>query len=286
MAKLSHAPITQADLIDFLDTESDFAFELRTLECLSDLGFRCSHGGSYDDPVTHKPRQFDIRASKGADDLIFSFALECKNLSGSYPLLVLCVPRTREESFLEILASFPPRGSEKYNNPLAPNSEVLRIQTPTFTYKEGDPVGKKMARVGRTADKEKALTSSDADIFEKWSQALASADDLGDEATEFGTKANSVVCTVILPVLVVPDNTLWSVIYRSDGSRLENPVPTNRCSVYVGQGYSVGEKLRSVYFMISHLEIVTQAGLKELSTSIFTDDHLRAGISIAANAKS
>jgi hypothetical protein len=279
MPKLLHAPVTQADLIEFLDTESDFAFELRTVECLSSLGFRCSHGGSYEDPVTHKTRQFDIRALKGNNTLRLSWAVECKNLSTSYPLLVMCVPRTQEESFVDVLKSFRPR-PEEYN-PFPPHCESVRIHKPRFTYTAGDPVGKSMARVGRATDKERSLTSSDADIFEKWSQALASADDLADDATEFGTKTKSKVHTFILPILVVPDNTLWSVIYKSDGSRMSDPAPTDRCSVYVGQDYRVGEQMRSVYFVISHVEVVTLTGLKDLCMSTFNEDNLQADISKA-----
>jgi hypothetical protein len=224
MPKLSSKPITKADLIEFLDTESDFAFELRTLERLTGLGFYCSHGGSYKDRVTNKARQFAIRATKASPTLILSLAVECKNLSLSYPLLVMCAPRHDYESFLDVITSYPPK--ERKLNPFPPNAESLRIHHPN-AYPQGTLVGKSTTRVERVQEKDGALTTSDADIFEKWSQALASAYDPADEATEFGTQWKCSVDTVILPVLVVPDNTLWSVSYRTDlrGSRVERGQP-------------------------------------------------------------
>jgi hypothetical protein len=52
MAKLKTDAITQADLIEFLNDQSDFAFELEMLHTLSGCGFSCQHSGTYDDPVS------------------------------------------------------------------------------------------------------------------------------------------------------------------------------------------------------------------------------------------
>jgi len=81
MVKLKEAPIIDTDLIDYLSTESDFAFELHVLNTLIAHGFTCEHGGSYDDPVTKKPREFDIRATKTLGHFHIRLAVECKNVS-------------------------------------------------------------------------------------------------------------------------------------------------------------------------------------------------------------
>ncbi len=60
MAKLKTDPITPADLVEFLNTTSDFGFEIKVMKVLAGLGFKLKHGGTYIDPVTEKPRQFDI----------------------------------------------------------------------------------------------------------------------------------------------------------------------------------------------------------------------------------
>ncbi len=43
------------ELLAYLDSASDFAFELSVLNLLSEKGCRCEHGGSYEDSVTRKP---------------------------------------------------------------------------------------------------------------------------------------------------------------------------------------------------------------------------------------
>src|SRR2546421_75527 len=112
MGKLKSRPIGSVELIEFLDSSSDFAFELTCFERLVKLGFRCQHGGSYVDRVTDKARQFDIRAEKESGSTLLpvriQYAVECKNLSESFPLLIMCVPRARDESFHELVLAYHP----------------------------------------------------------------------------------------------------------------------------------------------------------------------------------
>ena len=56
MAKLRADPITDRDLARFVADDSDFAFEMQVLTELRNLGFDCSHSGTYQDPVTSKIR--------------------------------------------------------------------------------------------------------------------------------------------------------------------------------------------------------------------------------------
>jgi hypothetical protein len=60
-------PITQSDLQEFVENDSDFAFEMRVLVQLRALGFQCEHSGTYKDPITDKIRQFDIHAWRDHD---------------------------------------------------------------------------------------------------------------------------------------------------------------------------------------------------------------------------
>ena len=64
MAKLKSDPVTVTDLDEYLSNLSDFAFEVSALNALTGMGFQCEHGGSYVDPFTQKPREFDLRAVK------------------------------------------------------------------------------------------------------------------------------------------------------------------------------------------------------------------------------
>jgi hypothetical protein len=56
-------PDTAADLKEYLASADDFAFEREIYSVAKGLGFQVQHAGLYTDPVTGKPRQFDVRAS-------------------------------------------------------------------------------------------------------------------------------------------------------------------------------------------------------------------------------
>src|SRR5690349_9040499 len=106
-------PKPSADIIDathiesYLNANSDFAFELSVLRALRRQGLRCRHGGTYDDPVTGKTRQFDIYAESRRTDrpdlMRFAFAVETKNLRRSFPLVIHRLPREISESYLELM---------------------------------------------------------------------------------------------------------------------------------------------------------------------------------------
>ena len=192
MAKLKNDRIGSPELIEFLNTSADFGFELRCLERLSRLGFRCQHGGSYVDRVTSKARQFDIRALKEdqGDTLRVRCAVECKNLAESFPLLIMCVPRSRGESFHELILSYDAASQAPRSQFDIPafhkNCQIIRIDHPISDYAPGASVGKGSVQVGKAQDN--SITANDAEVFDKWSQALASAHDLADEAAEEGER--------------------------------------------------------------------------------------------------
>jgi hypothetical protein len=51
------------------------------LKELTDLRLMCQHGETYEDPITKKSREFDIRALMyGAESVYIHLSLECKNI--------------------------------------------------------------------------------------------------------------------------------------------------------------------------------------------------------------
>lgn len=137
MAKPKDDPIGPAELKEYLNTSSDFTFELRCLERLSSLGSQCDHGGSYTDPVTQKTRQFDIRAQKSHGKLRVRCAIECKSLTDSFPLLVMCVPRSADESFHELILSYHPDMVEQPHPRIRAfdeNCRTIRVTAPASAY--------------------------------------------------------------------------------------------------------------------------------------------------------
>jgi hypothetical protein len=248
MAKLKSDPIDVSDLVDYLDSTSDFDFELRCLQQLAKIGYECDHSGSYDDPITNKPRQFDIRARRQASDLQVLCAVECKNLKPHFPLLVMCTNRSRREAFHELISVSPNENGGRLH----------RISSRWTGYKENLLVGRSLAQVGRSIDA--SITASDSDVYEKWSQAIASSHLLAQEAHQANPNRHGVI-SLVLPVLIVPDGTLWRVNYDQSGKRIGPPEQANRCSFFVGR--KIGGLVT-----LSHLEIVTFSGINELLSEI------------------
>jgi len=274
VAKLKNDPIDSTDLIEFLDTSSDFAFELACVQRLSELGFLCQHGGSYVDPVTKKARQFDIRAEKCDERnlLCVRCAVECKSLTRAFPLLVMCVPRAPEESFHELVFSVdskkvPPK-SDLDVPAFRKVCQTIRVDHRLSEYRARSPVGKSLAQVGRANDG--TVTANDAEVFEKWSQALASASDLVDVAAWEGEINHGTFISLVVPILVVPNGTLWRVDYCEDGARDGDPTQVDRCSFFIGRYYEAGDRMRGASLTISHLEFVTLSGLDDMTKSMLS----------------
>jgi hypothetical protein len=61
MAKVRDTPITVTDINDYLCTQDDFDLELHVHRTAAQIGLTVSHGGTYEDPVTKKHRQYDVR---------------------------------------------------------------------------------------------------------------------------------------------------------------------------------------------------------------------------------
>lgn len=94
MSRLLSDEIIQADIEEYLYDYADFSFELRVLKELNDLGLNCKHSGTYDDPLTGKSREFDIRAVLNTDSKRFHLSVECKNIKNHYPLVMHCLKRS------------------------------------------------------------------------------------------------------------------------------------------------------------------------------------------------
>ena len=281
MAKLKTDPITDVDLVDYLNTTSDFGFEIKVVKVLASLGFKLQHGGTYVDPVTDKPRQFDIRAVLGSNKRIIRLAVECKNLKPHFPLLVSCIPRSKSESFHDIIVSvdgervslLPPSEVQQgiYCKAMEPDGKTARFRGTASIYKAGMPVGKSCDQIGR--DTQGNLTSSDSDVYEKWAQAVASSHGLVEVAShQARPKSAPVILSSIVPILVVPDGMLWDAHFDNDGNRTKEPTPTSRCSFFLNKSVYVKAAMSGIDYRISHLEFVTLTGLTELVQTLIAND--------------
>jgi hypothetical protein len=145
----------------------------------------------------------------------------------------------------------------------------LRVED-SLAYPPGGSVGKSCAQVGR--GHEDMIVATDTDVFDKYTQALHSVEDLLQEAAyAVQTGGHEAVATIVLPILVVPDGSLWEVLFDVDGSQLGCPKRTDRCSFFVERGYNLGDAAASTYHLMGNIEFVTTTGLNSLVREVLHD---------------
>lgn len=273
MAKLKANAIATPDLLEYLSSYSDFSFELTVLKMLRESGLECEHGGLYEDPVTGKSREFDIRAIKTIGKFRVRLAVECKNIRDNFPILISCTLRHPQESYHQVtLVGTPKSDSRLFAANLLQQSRALplSIRGDYSIYKPQQPVGKSIAQIGRAIDG--SISANDAEIYEKWGQSLSSATDLVQRTYWDGEDARDVSYTsMVIPFVVVPDDRLWSVLYDNDGNCVSEPILTHRCSCFVGKDYQMGGRL-GVLIWLSHVEIVTTSGMASFISSYLSTE--------------
>lgn len=286
--------IGKTDIERYLNERSDFSFEMKVFLEFQKLGFSGSHSGTYKDPVTNKTREFDIRLGRRFEgNKSLSLAVECKNLSHSYPLVIHCVPRKEDEAFHEILLGQKfriPEGihyidTESNKDNYSGDSIPAIMKNIATVYKKGYLVGKSMDQVG--IDTKNEIKTGDSDVYEKMAQAISSCNDLVRDAHYLDSNDKVVS---ILPILVIPDGSLWQIPYDETGNQIGEVEQVNHIQYFIGKneryGY-VSDKLGSfrpgnpmtgdpggytslsnyVWHTISHLEIVTFSGIESLVSS-------------------
>ena len=251
MAKIQGDPITEVDLREFVAKDSDFAFEMQVLAQLQRLEFDCSHSGTYQDPVSDKIRQFDIRAQKNKGSCTLALAVECKNLRPNHPLLLSAVPRTDTEAFHDLLIY---EASKVISYP-----KVTPVVGNQSAYKPGEMVGKKTDQVGR--DSEGSLVSDDSTTFDRFNQAVNSCKDL---VHKFAFNSSLPLNRAIVPVLVVPEGLLYQVDYAADGRTQVLPRRVTRATLFLNHTWSVERNWGPINYRLSHIELVTLDALPDI----------------------
>jgi hypothetical protein len=265
--------ITKEHLEEFIATQDDFALELHAYSLASDLGFSVRHAGSYADPVTGKARQFDVQASvECGENFYVHMAIECKALRPSYPLLVSQIPRIKAESYQDVVLS---AGSTRQG--MRPYPSTQRLAGVASLYPPNQYVGKALSQVGFNG--EGKLISKDSEVFDKWGQAIASSSELVNTAALLNKNMHTPAQkSVILPVLVVPDGTLWVANYAERGTLQEGPTQTDEAAYFIGHVQPVKENYNAS-FTVSHLHIVTKTGLSAMLRRLVrggeTTEHLQ-----------
>jgi len=148
-------PVTASEIKSVITAEDDFGHEMRVghiLRCIPELKWK--HGGTYTDPLTKKPRQFDYRcslvkqsATHENESARLLLAVECKNLSPAVPLVVCGTKRSDNEAFHHLIQSR--FGNFRRRNAWidGPSSVTRRATRENSFYPQGHFVGKSTLRI-------------------------------------------------------------------------------------------------------------------------------------------
>jgi hypothetical protein len=260
MAKLRDTPVTADDIKAYLETQDDFDLELHVYQEALRRRLIATHGGSYEDPITKKPRQYDVRASIRRPEGLIEMAIECKALRPSFPLVVSRVPRAIEEGFHQLVYSYAERPSGPSNDwdPVGrfDHSAALILDGRYSIYTVGEHVGKSTTQVGR--NEQGQFIGGDSSVYDKWAQAVSSADELVDRAANaYERFAVPVLAALVLPILVVSDGTLWVADYSEQGILERGPLQVDETTMYLGHAY---QRPLGASYVVSHLHIYTRRG--------------------------
>lgn len=266
--------ISPVELRKVIETDDDFGHELRAGHVIQKHPvYQSLHGGTYMDLVSQKPRQFDYRCWLTIGGKRLVLAVECKNLSQASPLVICGVPRRKEESFHHlILSRFG--GFQRHSTYVDGYSSITQqANGKDSLYHQNTFVGKSVLRVQST--KKPMAKVPDADIYDKWSQALASGHDLARKACDYASKLTELQCiSAVLPIVVVPDGVLWKAEYGAEGSLLSDPSQAAVCEFYVGREVEVGGKKGTPFFHVfafSHIHFFTLTGFDSFLSEMAND---------------
>ena len=241
-------------IVQYLDSRDDFDLELFAYRSLKESGWEAHLGGTYVDPYTMKPRQYDVRGRKQFShrrDL--NVAVECKSLSTEFPLIVSRMPRADGDTGHDIVRRWKrvEVGDMMFSVEHSDPNHLL-------LYPRGEMVGKATTQI-RWAENHKRLIASDAEGYEKWSQALASAIELVEWAATYPTDTADPTFAFVMPVLLVNTGTLWVVDYNEDGKR-GLPAQVDEPLLYVDRQHQINGRYGKATYGLSHLHIYTRNG--------------------------
>jgi hypothetical protein len=279
--------ITAQDVRRVIESGDDFGHELRVRRVLrGHTQGQLRHGGTYLDPVTNKPRQYDLRwhlfhpAGFGVN-----LAVECKNSSADTPVVVSGLKRTNRESFHHLVESrmggtfLVGKFRAVYD---VRSMGVVRRRQVSELYPSESLVGKSIVRIDRSeAGKApntviRYVALKDHEIYDRWSQALASAKDLVLEARHYADHYKLPhLFTIVLPLVVLPNRALWSAEYNENGKLVDQPSEIDQCELFVAREIEVPAEFAqqpSSVFNFSHIHFFTINGFADFLLKVAGDE--------------
>ena len=274
--KLKSEPIGKSDIADYISSYSDFAFELKVLSDIQKLGFSCVHDDVCEGPDTKKGGEFNIRALQTLEYektiLNVHFSIKCKNIKKNFPLVIHCMPRVQSESYCDLIWMIEkPQGEVDYRFP--DTAFCIRVNSEDQLYTTGSPVGKSCDQVGR-AESGGEIFKSDTDIFEKISQSINGSFNLVKSHFYDKVKEKDVI-SLIIPILIVADDSLWSIKYDSNGNVNPDPHKMSYISYFINKNWLLkGNRGALERYGLSHLEIIERGYFSTFWESLLNNSML------------
>jgi hypothetical protein len=273
MSQQHPTQLTPQLIKDQFEKRSGFALEMRTLRALTEAGFECQHGLLYVDPVTDLDRQFDLRAVAYRKRCCIRLAVECKGVREGHPLVFGRLPRTPEESQHQVLVSSADDldPGQPHKPPIyEKHAKAETLYGSESLYLPDKPVAKTYLHYSTSPKNEPD------EIHVRWMQAVASSSDLLFSAHDEYSRMEVDDCaTFILPMVVVPEGSLWVIDYGVSGDELGEPKQEERVEFAIFKTVS-GPKLYGDNLLLTHLEFVTEQGLLSRIEFLLSPEGLRA----------
>ncbi len=258
--------ITPGDIKTVIAGEN-FGHEMRVRRILQSYRRESllEHGGGYRDPQTNKIREFDFRWIFPREETVLSLAIECKNVSVDAPVVISGSKREPREARHALVES---RKGGMFSTmsgyvDVAAAGVIRNIRNDESLYPAKNFVGRNILQLKPAQKAGSYLSARDSDVYDKWFQALASAFDLVSEALRHAERfVIPHVFTLVLPVVVLPDDTLWQAEYSENGDLLGDPTKTDECEMYVGRSMTPPHEIGDITtpYTFSHLHFFTSKG--------------------------
>jgi hypothetical protein len=135
----------------------------------------------------------------------------------------------------------------------------------TTVYRANEFVGKNLLRI-KSEKNGKYSVVPDSDVYEKWSQALSSSEELCERAKRFSQDFKQEhVYSIIIPAVVVPDGSLWMMEYDPSGTPIADPRQLEACEFFVGRTWVIHPPGTPAFqeVCLSHIQFFTLSGLRK-----------------------
>jgi hypothetical protein len=146
-------------------------------------------------------------------------------------------------------------------------------------YRQGEFTGKSIVKFKPLKNGKAEIightTEQDTEVYNRWSQALSSSYELCQTATEYAREFRKPhFFSATIPVVVVSDETLWTLNYDDDGVVRADPCRTDHCPFFVDRRLMVTGWNADQRFSLSHIHFCTLSGFKSWMTSVQDGDDI------------